>query len=230
MHEFDNRLRLRHAHGVWRDFEVIANNLLDNAAVAGVVLTGRDITERKVFERQLQQLAFHDSLTGLPNRALLTDRLERALGRADRDFGRVALLFIDLDNFKLINDGLGHGAGDRLLLAFANRLRGCVRSGDTAARLGGDEFVLLLEEVETSAQAIEVADRTARLLREPLSIGDREVVVSSSIGVTRSNATNSGWCTNRSCRSLTGELPRSKRWCAGNIRPAAGSRRLSSFP
>jgi diguanylate cyclase (GGDEF)-like protein/PAS domain S-box-containing protein len=176
-------LRLFHADGTWRDFEVIANNLIGHVAVAGIVLTGRDITERKTFERQLQQMAFHDTLTGLPNRALLTDRLDRAVARADRLFRYVAVLFIDLDNFKLINDGLGHGAGDRLLVAFADRLRGCIRSGDTAARLGGDEFILLLEEVSGSEEATEMADRIAELLRAPISVGDREVIVTASIGV-----------------------------------------------
>ncbi len=105
---------------------------------------------------------------------------------APTHFRCVALLFIDLDNFKLINDGLGHGAGDRLLVAFADRLRGCVRAGDTAARLGGDEFTLLLEDVNTSGEATEVTDRIAELLREPISIGDREVVVGASIGITLS--------------------------------------------
>jgi diguanylate cyclase (GGDEF)-like protein/PAS domain S-box-containing protein len=176
-------LRLRHADGSWREFELIANNLLDQIAVAGVVMTGRDVTERKNFERQLQQLAFHDSLTGLPNRALLTDRLERALARADRFFERIAVLFIDLDNFKLINDGLGHGAGDRLLVGFGDRLRGCIRAGDTVARLGGDEFIVLLEDISTTNEATAMAERIAELLRAPMAVGDREVVVTASIGI-----------------------------------------------
>ena len=176
-------LRILHAAGTWHDFEVIANNLLDQPAVAGIVMTYRNVTERKAFERQLQQMAFHDALTGLPNRALLTDRLERALARAERQISRVAVLFIDIDNFKLINDGLGHEAGDRLLVAFADGLRGCIRSGDTAARLGGDEFILLLEEVSGSEEATDVADRIAALLRAPISVGDRDVIVTASIGV-----------------------------------------------
>lgn len=176
-------LRLRHVDGPWREFEVIAKNLVHQPAVAGIVLTSRDITERKAFERDLQQLAFHDALTGLPNRALLTDRLERALARADRHFGRIAVLFIDLDNFKLINDGLGHGAGDRLLVAFADRLKACIRAQDTAARLGGDEFVVLLEDVHDRHEAADLADRVAEALQSAVSIGDREVMVSASIGV-----------------------------------------------
>jgi diguanylate cyclase (GGDEF)-like protein/PAS domain S-box-containing protein len=179
-------LRILHAAGTWHDFEVIANNLLDQPAVAGIVMTYRNVTERKAFERQLQQMAFHDALTGLPNRALLTDRLERALARAERQISRVAVLFIDIDNFKLINDGLGHEAGDRLLVAFADGLRGCIRSGDTAARLGGDEFILLLEEVSGSEEATDVADRIAALLRAPISVGDRDVIVTASIGVAMS--------------------------------------------
>jgi diguanylate cyclase (GGDEF)-like protein/PAS domain S-box-containing protein len=176
-------LRLRHVEGSWREFEVIANNLTHQPAVAGIVLTSRDITERKAFERDLQHLAFHDALTGLPNRALLTDRLERALARADRQFRSVAVLFIDLDNFKLINDGLGHGAGDRLLVAFAERLKACIRAEDTAARLGGDEFVVLLEDVHDRQEATDLAERIADALRSAVSLGDREVMVSASIGV-----------------------------------------------
>ena len=122
----------------------------------------------------MRQLAFHDTLTGLPNRALLIDRLERALARADRQSARIAILFIDLDNFKLINDGLGHSAGDRLLMAFAERLQACIGTERTAARLGGDEFVVLLEDVNHSSAATAVADRIAEHLRTPISVGDRE--------------------------------------------------------
>jgi diguanylate cyclase (GGDEF)-like protein len=127
-------------------------------------------------------VAFQDMIRQQQHMAsLLTDRLERALGRADRLFRRIAVLFID--NFKLINDGLGHGAGDRLLVAFAEHLRGCVRAGDTAARLRGDEFILLLEHIASSSEATDVAERIAELLHAPISVGDRQVVVTASIGI-----------------------------------------------
>ena len=146
------------------------------------MLTCRDITERKTIERQLQQMAFHDALTGLPNRPLVTNRLEQALARAERTLGKVAILFIDLDNFKLINDTLGHGTGDELLVSLAARLRACVRPQDTVARLGGDEFIVLLESVLSSNEASEVAERIAETLRPPFVLGDLEVVVTASIG------------------------------------------------
>jgi diguanylate cyclase (GGDEF)-like protein/PAS domain S-box-containing protein len=148
--------------------------------VIGTVL---DITERKSAEEALQHQAFHDALTGLPNRALFTDRLEHALLRAGRQDKSVAVLFLDLDNFKVVNDSLGHAQGDALLAIVAQRLRDCLRSADTGARLGGDEFTVLLEDVACADEAIAVAERIARALRVPVVLQGREVVVSASIGI-----------------------------------------------
>jgi len=128
-------LRLRDGAGIWRYAELIVTNLLHDAAVQGIVVTVRDTTERKAFEQQLTQQAFFDALTGLPNRVLLLDRLKQALVRAGRRKDAVGLLFIDVDNFKLINDSLGHHVGDKLLTEAAARLRSCVRAQDTVARL-----------------------------------------------------------------------------------------------
>src|SRR5919205_902282 len=110
--------------------------MVEDPGVGGIVVTFHDITERKAFERDLQQLAFHDTLSGLPNRALFLDRLERALARADRYRRSIAVMFLDLDNFKVVNDSLGHEAGDQLLTAVAARLQACLREEDTAARFG----------------------------------------------------------------------------------------------
>ena len=160
-------LRLQHSDGSWRDFEIVATNLLDQPAVEGIVADGRDITQRKTFERELSRLAFTDTLTGLPNRALLLDRLTHALERANRQERKVAVLFLDLDRFKVVNDSLGHAFGDALLVEVANRINLCLRTGDTAARLGGDEFTVLLEDVVDERQAEEVAERIAEALRLP---------------------------------------------------------------
>ena len=181
-----SELRLRHSDGSWRDFEVVATNMLQQPAVEGIVATCRDITERKAFERELSRLAFSDTLTGLPNRALLTDRLSHALARADRSGSKVAVLFLDLDRFKVVNDSLGHAAGDRLLVEIAERISSCLRPGDTAARLGGDEFTVLLEDIDTERQAVDVAERIAAALRKPVTLDGREVFVSSSIGISLS--------------------------------------------
>ena len=161
----------------------------DDGQTREVSLIIEDVTERKNLEESLSHRAFHDDLTGLPNRALLMDRLAHALSRAG-DTGRggtpsggIALLFMDLDNFKHVNDSLGHGAGDRLLVEVAMRLGSCVRPGDTVARLGGDEFVVLLEDFDGGEQATDVADRVAGELGPPFSLDGREVFVTASIGV-----------------------------------------------
>jgi len=169
--------------GSWRQVELVLTNLLPEPAVAGIVLTARDIEARKAFEEQLTQRAFFDSLTGLPNRLLLYDRLKQALVRAARHRRTIALLFIDLDNFKLINDSLGHNVGDELLIKAAARLQGCGRAGDTVARLGGDEFVVLLDNLVGEAEAAVVAENLARQFLCPFSLDGRDVVVTASIGV-----------------------------------------------
>jgi len=140
-----------------------------------------DITDRKAFEAQLRHQALHDPLTGLPNRALLSDRLDRALA-AGRLPGSVAALFLDLDRFKVINDSLGHAAGDAVLVAVARRLQSVLRSGDSAARFGGDEFVVLCEDT-TAPKAKVIADKIAAALRAPVTAAGRDLVVSTSIGV-----------------------------------------------
>ena len=175
-------LRLHDAGNAWCYVELILTNLLSEPDVEGVVVTARDIAPRKAFEQQLIQQAFHDSLTLLPNRALLRDRLEQALARAARRQGSVGLLYLDLDNFKLINDGLGHQAGDELLVEAAKRLETCVRDEDTVARLGGDEFVILMG-LATETEAVQAAERIEQQFRRPFTIQGRDFVTSASIGI-----------------------------------------------
>jgi diguanylate cyclase (GGDEF)-like protein/PAS domain S-box-containing protein len=143
----------------------------------------RDVTERRALEDQLRHQALHDPLTGLPNRVLLMDRLEHALKRADRREGRVAVLFMDLDDFKVVNDSLGHEAGDRLLVALAGRLEGSLRLEDTLARFGGDEFVVLIEDASDVSRATGVADRIVEALRKPFVVEGREVFATLSMGI-----------------------------------------------
>jgi diguanylate cyclase (GGDEF)-like protein/PAS domain S-box-containing protein len=176
-------LRLRDAGGDWRHAEMILINLLPEEGVEGIVATIRDITARKAFEQQLTHQAFYDSLTGLPNRALFEDRLAQAMDRASRRQGQVALLFVDLDNFKLVNDSLGHHLGDVLLAEAAMRLRAGVRVEDTVARLGGDEFIILLHLVTAEADALVMAERVAQQFARPFTLDGREVVVTASVGI-----------------------------------------------
>ena len=152
-------------------------------SAAGTVMAFRDITERKAFQEQLTHQVFHDSLTGLSNRALFTDRLEQAHARASRTRSPYAVLFIDLDRFKVVNDSLGHQAGDGLLVAVAERLRAKVRPGDTFARFGGDEFVMLLIDLVDDGDAEHVAQRILDDLAVPFRVEGRDVPVSASIGV-----------------------------------------------
>ncbi len=148
-----------------------------------VVGTAQDVTEHRQFERQLAHQALHDSLTGLPNRTLLLDRLRQGLARVERHGQRLAVLFIDLDDFKLINDSLGHPVGDRLLIDVGGRLRSTLRSSDTVARFGGDEFVMLCEELHGEHDAVGAAARVKDALREPFVLEGAGHRVSASIGV-----------------------------------------------
>ena len=134
-------------------------------------------------EERFRYQALHDPLTNLPNRTLLTDRLQHALARADRSNYEIAMLFVDLDDFKLVNDSLGHKEGDRLLVAVSGRLQECLRSGDTLARFGGDEFTILLEDVAGVDEVTEVAERIAERLRAPFALRGQEVFVKASIGI-----------------------------------------------
>jgi diguanylate cyclase (GGDEF)-like protein/PAS domain S-box-containing protein len=142
-----------------------------------------DITERKLLQQELARQAFYDSLTGLANRALFDDRMQHALAHADRRGHRLAVLLLDLDGFKLINDSLGHQAGDQVLVMVAQRIEACCRLSDTVARLGGDEFAVLLEEGVNEQAAKSVAERVLNILREPFLIQGREMTVGGSIGI-----------------------------------------------
>ena len=146
-----------------------STTLLGDSTVEGIVLTMRDVSERKGLEEELKHQAFHDALSGLANRALFLDRLEHALARATRSQSLLAVLFLDLDDFKLVNDSLGHAAGDELLVAVAGRLIKSLRAGDTAARFGGDEFAVLLEEISGLDEACQVAERIIAELQRPLA-------------------------------------------------------------
>jgi diguanylate cyclase (GGDEF)-like protein/PAS domain S-box-containing protein len=148
-----------------------------------------DITERKALEQQLHHQAFYDPLTGLPNRALFMERLEHASTRANQRNGRVAMLFVDLDNFKVINDSLGHKAGDQLLKAVAERMKSYLRPEDTAARLGGDEFTILVEDVAGVGEGVRIAERIADVLQPPFTLEEQEVFITTSIGIALNNST-----------------------------------------
>jgi diguanylate cyclase (GGDEF)-like protein/PAS domain S-box-containing protein len=167
-----------------REFEVIASTLRDDRGRdVGQLVHLRDISARKQAERRLRWLADYDQLTRLPNRRLLTDLLDQAISRARRGRGRCALLLVDLDRFKLVNDSFGHAVGDQVLARVGHRLRAGRRTEDTAARLGGDEFAVLLPDVQEPEDATRVAHRVLDLLAEPMHLGSRELIVTASVGV-----------------------------------------------
>jgi diguanylate cyclase (GGDEF)-like protein/PAS domain S-box-containing protein len=167
----------------YRDVEARIQNLLGDATVEGIVITCHDITDRKQAQEQLAHAAMHDALTGLPNRALVLDRLHGLLARAGRSGATEAVLFLDLDRFKLINDSSGHTVGDELLVQVAKRLQSVTRPGDTLGRFGGDEFVLLCEALEGPVSAIAVADRILSTMQAPFKLGRQDAYVSASIGI-----------------------------------------------
>jgi diguanylate cyclase (GGDEF)-like protein/PAS domain S-box-containing protein len=179
-----SELRLRHKDGSYRHVQSIHTNLLDDPDVRAVVVTTRDVTAQKELEGRLQHNAFHDALTGLANRALFADRLDHALARTDRLAAPVAVLFVDLDDFKAVNDGSGHTAGDALLVAVADRLRTTLRPSDTVARLGGDEFAVLIEDGVEPGRPEAAAQRVLAALAEPFAAGDSaEVRITASVGI-----------------------------------------------
>jgi diguanylate cyclase (GGDEF)-like protein/PAS domain S-box-containing protein len=174
--------RLLRLDGEVVDAEVVAVPITYDLGPA-VLVMAKDITDRKRAERALAHQALHDHLTGLPNRSLLLDRLSQAVARLSRTDTRLGVLFFDLDHFKVINDSLGHEAGDRVLQAVAARVAGVLRPTDTLARLGGDEFVVVCEALEGPNEAGAVADRIARALASPIDEGDEELIVGASVGV-----------------------------------------------
>lgn len=175
--------RLRHHNTSYLHVESIGTNLLLDPNVGAIVLNSRDLSERMALTDQLSYQAFHDALTHLPNRTLFMDRLNHALAQTKRTGTQVAVLFLDLDRFKVINDSLGHDVGDQLLIAVAERLQACIRPCDTAARLGGDEFTVLLEDVTCVTDVTHVAERIQTMFREPVCLGQQNLCVTTSIGI-----------------------------------------------
>jgi diguanylate cyclase (GGDEF)-like protein/PAS domain S-box-containing protein len=184
--------RLWDGNGIWRQVETVATNLLDNPTVRSVVLTTRDVRERKVLEQRLQQLALHDVLTGLANRTLFLDRLDHAFTTAGRRGAGTVVLAINIDGFKRVNDCLGHPAGDVLLQEVATRLTRSLRAADSCARLGGDEFAVLLEGTSSLDDGRAAAHRIQSALREPVSLAQGIVHVTVRVGITVAAASADG--------------------------------------
>ena len=174
--------RVRTSEGAWKFVESTATNSLADPHVLGLVVTSRDISMRKALEERLRFQAFHDPLTQLPNRTLLKDRLILALARCAHHDRPLAVLLLDLDGFKAVNDTLGHSTGDDLLVQVSERLLECVRPGDSVARLGGDEFAVLLEELDAADDAQMVADRMLESLALPFVMEGRQVFLGASLG------------------------------------------------
>ena len=192
----DKTIHVRDDEIFWRKdgtsfpVEYMSSPILQDGEVVGAVVTFKDITKRKALEEQLHHQAFYDPITGLPNRALFMERLAHASTRANRRDSGVAVLFVDLDNFKVINDSLGHKSGDQLLKAVAERVKSYLRPEDTAARLGGDEFTILVEDVASVAEGVQLAERITEVLQPPFTLDEQEVFTTASIGIVFSGPTH----------------------------------------
>jgi Amt family ammonium transporter len=174
----------RHRRSSGEMFAVaLTSHRVEFSGRTAVLVVAQDISERVRFQQQLSHQALHDALTGLPNRALFTDRLERAMAPGSHDGRAVGVVFLDLDGFKVINDSLGHDVGDELLIAVGERLAGCLAPEDTLARFGGDEFVVLFQDLEQLHRATDIPERMLNSLRSPIRISERDVFVTASIGV-----------------------------------------------
>ena len=176
-------LLIKRRDGTWRWIDCTYKNLTEREEVEGILISAKDITERKEAEFALAHQAGHDSLTGLPNRVLLTDRLRQAVLGIASSGNHPVVLFIDLDRFKVVNDSLGHSAGDQLLVTMAERIRPLIRVEDTVARLGGDEFVVLVPNCREPSLAIEIAERVIAAATPPVSIDGTDFYVTASIGI-----------------------------------------------
>jgi diguanylate cyclase (GGDEF)-like protein/PAS domain S-box-containing protein len=173
------RYRLKDGRAIWVE---TTSRRIEFGGEPAVLVTVNDVTERKELEEQLLHQAFHDPLTGLANRMLFADRVNQVLARRGR-LGRMAVLLLDLDGFKTVNDSLGHSTGDEILVAVAERIRTCLRPGETAARLGGDEFAVLLPEVAGVKDATDAATRLLATFQSPFSVAGKEIVVQASVGI-----------------------------------------------
>jgi diguanylate cyclase (GGDEF)-like protein/PAS domain S-box-containing protein len=182
-HESQAELRFRHRSGVWIWLEAFAQNMLHEPSVGAIVLNYRDVTQRKATEKQLEYQAYYDALTGLPNRLLFRDRVVNAIAQAGRNRRGVAVMYLDLDHFKLVNDGLGHSLGDALLSEVAARLQSCVRASDTISRLGGDEFTILLIDTSSSEAIAGVARKILQSFAHPIRVEGHDLFVTASIGI-----------------------------------------------
>jgi diguanylate cyclase (GGDEF)-like protein/PAS domain S-box-containing protein len=182
-HEMGGEIRFRHKNGSWVWLEGFSQNLLHEPSVRAVVLNYRDVSQRKETEKQLEYRAYYDSLTGLPNRLLFRDRLVHSLAHAKRNRVGVAVMYLDIDHFKLVNDALGHSFGDRLLADIARRLQGALRASDTISRIGGDEFSILLPEVVSMEAVAGVARKILDSLAQPFRIEGHDLFVTASVGI-----------------------------------------------